>query len=226
MVPTAADLLIFDCDGVLVDSEVLVMEVESALLTAAGFPLTVDEIAQRYVGLSYPAMMADLAAIHGRPVPQELSSRVQAAALARFPDHLRPVAGIDRLLAGLRGPRCVASSSDLGRITLSLSVTGLDAYFRPDTIFSAQMVARGKPAPDLFLLAARTLAADPARCVVIEDSPYGVTAAVAAGMTPVGFVGGGHARPELAGRLLAAGAADVVAGADDLGRYLAARSLD
>lgn len=214
------DLLVFDCDGVLVDSEALVMDVESAMLTEAGFPVTTDEIADNYVGLSYATMMKELAARHGRPVPDELSQRIQQAALDRFPDHLQPVPGMADLLAGSDRPRCVASSSDVDRIELSLRVTGLAERFGPGTVFSAQMVERGKPAPDLFLLAASTMGAAPEGCLVIEDSTAGVQAAKAAGMDVVGLVAGGHARPHLGDRLLAAGASRVFERVDQLADFV------
>ncbi len=214
------ELVVFDCDGVLVDSEVLVVDVEARMLTEAGFPITADEIAERFVGLSYDSMMAELARHHGRPVPDGLSERIQQAALDRFPDHLRPVSGMPELLAGSDRPRCVASSSNLDRIALSLRLTGLDVHFTTDRVFSAQMVERGKPAPDLFLLAAETLGVDPSACLVVEDSAAGVTAARAAGMDVVGLVAGGHARPGLADRLAAAGARAVVATVGDLARHL------
>lgn len=209
----ATQLVIFDCDGVLVDSEAIVIEIEAELLNRAGFALTSDEIADRFVGLSYPDMMRMLADDFGRPVPEGLSERIQVDALAAFPDQLKAVRGIDDLLAELTARpdigRCVGSSSDLDRIRLSLDVTGLAQHFRSDHVFSAQMVSRGKPAPDLFLHAADALGVAPDACLVVEDSPHGVAAALAAGMRVVGFVGGLHARPSLTDRLLAAGATTV-----------------
>lgn len=216
----SSELIIFDCDGVLVDSEAIVIEIEAEALTAAGFRLTVDEIADRFVGLSYPDMMAALHADFGREVPAELSRRIQADALAAFPTRLEPVRGMSGFLGGLTMPRCVASSSDLDRIRLSLEVTGLAGFFDPAAVYSAQMVQKGKPAPDLFLHAASDLGVDPARCVVIEDSPHGVTGALAAGMRVVGFVGGLHARPSLTDRLRAAGAEVIVDHPDQLGAHL------
>lgn len=210
MAPVSTELVIFDCDGVLVDSEAIVIEIESALLTEAGFALTSDEIADRFVGLSYPDMMATLAAEFGHPVPDGLSERIQRDALAAFPDRLQAVAGMPSLLDGLELPVCVGSSSDLDRIRLSLDVTGLAKHFDPAHLFSAQMVDRGKPAPDLFLHAATEMGFDPTTCLVIEDSPHGVEAALAAGMAVVGFTGGLHARPSLAKRLAAAGAEVIV----------------
>ena len=212
--------VIFDCDGVLVDSEAIVIEIEAELLTAAGFAITAEEIADRYVGLSYPDMMDQLEARYGRRVPDGLSKTIQRDAIATFPSQLQAVAGMGELLAALDRPRCVASSSDLDRIELSLRVTGLIHHFEPATLFSAQMVKNGKPAPDLFLHAADALETDPAGCLVIEDSPHGVTAALAAGMQVVGFAGGGHARPSLRRRLADAGATTIVDRAEDIGELV------
>jgi HAD superfamily hydrolase (TIGR01509 family) len=215
------DLVVFDCDGVLVDSEVLVVDVEAALLSEAGFELTASDIIERFVGLSYATMMAAIGAEFGRPVPGELSQRVQQAAMARLARDLQAVPGMDGLLNGLERPRCVASSSDLERISMTLAVSGLDHHFDPASIFSAQMVRRPKPAPDLFELVARALDVDPARCVVVEDSPAGVEGAVAAGMTAVGLLAGGHVGPRLAGRLSAAGASLIFDSAAELADHLA-----
>lgn len=217
---TDTKLVVFDCDGVLVDSEALVAEYEAVRLTEAGFPLTFDDIAERFIGLSYRSMMTALHEQFGRPVPDGLSEAIQAEVLALFPEHLQPVSGISGFIDGLELPRCVASSSNLDRVRLSLDVTGLAGFFDPSHVFSAQMVQRGKPAPDLFLHAAEQLGTDPAHCLVIEDSPHGVTAARAAGMEVVGFVGGGHARPALVDRLKAAGAETIVDHADQLAELI------
>ena len=218
-VSSPTELVIFDCDGVLVDSEAIVIEIEAALLTDAGFPMSVDDVAERCVGLSYPDMMALLNREFGKPVPEELAQQIQQDALAAFPGQLRAVDGIRALLADLTLPRCVASSSNIDRILLSLGLTSLDSHFEVDHIFSAQMVERGKPAPDLFLLAAERMGVAPDRCIVIEDSPHGVTAARAAGMDVVGFVGGGHARPSLRTRLEAAGADRVAEHAAEITKW-------
>lgn len=204
------DLVIFDCDGVLVDSEIIAVEVDARMLTAAGFPMTVDEVAETCVGLSYTDMAVMLEQRFGRPVPPELSQEIQKVTLSEFPSRLKPVAGVTQLLAGLDRERCVASSSDPARIDLSLRTTDLDRFFTTGRIFSATMVENGKPAPDLFLHAAATVGHRPERCIVIEDSPHGVTAAVAAGMAVIGFVGASHARPSLVERLRRAGADTVV----------------
>lgn len=216
-------LLIFDCDGVLVDSEVLVVEIEAELLTDAGFPHTAGEIIERYVGLSYPSMMADIARRSGRAVPDGLRAQVETAAFDRLSRDLRPVDGMAALLAEATRrarPRCVASSSRLDRITMSLEVAGLAGHFDPDHLFSTQMVERPKPAPDVFVLAAAQLGFEPERCVVIEDSPHGIEGARAAGMTPIGLVAGGHAPASLAERLSTAGAVEVFATTSELAAWL------
>lgn len=131
--------------------------------------------------------------------------------MAAFPTRLRRVPGVSELLDALETPGCVAPSGDLDRIELCLGITNLAGHFEPDRLFSTQMVAHAKPAPDLFLRSAEQCAADPTGCLVVEDSPHGVAAARAAGMDVVGFVGGGHAGPLLGARLESAGA-DVVLG--------------
>lgn len=216
-------LVVFDCDGVLVDSEALGLEIEARLLTDAGFPLSADEIAETYVGTSYSSMLAAVEKRFGRSAPPDLRERVESAVLEKLARELQPVPGMRELLASIGAPRCVASSSDVDRIELSLRVAGLDHFFPEETIFSAEMVARGKPAPDLFLLAAERMRRAPEDCLVVEDSPAGVQAACAAGMSVVGFVAGGHARPSLSARLHEAGAPQVLASAPELGAYLAAR---
>jgi HAD superfamily hydrolase (TIGR01509 family) len=210
------DLIVFDCDGVLVDSEILAVEIESELLTDAGFPVTAEEIAATCVGLSYTSMMVVLGERFGRPLPDRLITEVQGRVIDAFPARLQPVDGMSSALGDMALPRCIASSSDIDRIQLSIELTGLDVHFEPDRVFSAQMVDRGKPAPDLFLHAASICGTDPSRCLVVEDSPHGVEAAVAAGMDVIGFVGGGHATPTLAGRLRYAGANRVASHASEL----------
>ena len=213
--------LIFDCDGVLVDSEAIAVRVEEEYLNGAGFALTADEIAERFVGLSYATMAAQLETQFGRPLPEGLMAAVQQETLSRFPAELRAVPGIESVLAESSLPRCVASSSNLDRIRLSLELTGLTEVFEHDLIFSAQMVENGKPAPDLFLFAANQMQADPESCVVIEDSPHGVTAGVAAGMTVIGLTAGGHASASLGQRLLDAGAIAIASTTNELAQLLA-----
>jgi HAD superfamily hydrolase (TIGR01509 family) len=204
------DLIVFDCDGVLVDSEWVGVAVEQRLLAAAGFEISKEEICERFVGLTYSDMLRTLERETGRQVPPGLRQDIETAILRAFETELAAVAGIPELLASTNLDRCVASSSDLERIEASLRIAGLDAFFLTEHLFSAEMVERGKPAPDLFLHAAACMQVDPSRCLVLEDSPHGVRAGVAAGMKTVGFTGGRHARPSLAARLRDAGASAVV----------------
>ncbi|HEX8168778.1 MAG TPA: HAD-IA family hydrolase [Beijerinckiaceae bacterium] len=206
-------LVVFDCDGVLVDSEALACGVEAQALTALGHPITGEEVARRYAGMSDADMRRSVEREIGRALPPDHGSRCAAALEEVFRRELRPVEGmaavVDAVTAvGVR--RCVASSSGPERLRLALTVTGLWEKFAPN-VFSARMVARGKPAPDLFLFAAEQMGTAPAACLVVEDSVPGVLAARAAGMTAVGFAGGGHCGPDHAARLWEAGADRVCA---------------
>lgn len=215
-------LIIFDCDGVLVDSESLVVEVESELLTAAGFALSPQDLIERYVGLNYEAMMVSIGEAFGRPVPADVAAAVPQAALERLEAEVRPVPGITDVLDRLGSrPRCVASSSSVERIEASLRTAGIDHHVKPEWIFSADHVENPKPAPDVFLLAAASMGVDPARCLVIEDSAHGVTGAVAAGMTAVGFTAAGHMDAGSGARLVDAGAVSVFGQGDVLADYVA-----
>lgn len=208
-------LLIFDCDGVLVDSEVLANAALAELMTALGRPMTTDEAIGIFTGRQLRDVMALAEDLLQRPIPPDLGERAGAAMLERFRRELKAIAGVREAIAALPGTRCVASSSTRARIELSLEVTGLAPLFG-DRIFSAEQVAHGKPAPDLFLFAAKSLGFVPADCVVIEDSPLGVRAARAAGMTAIGFAGASHATPQLAKSLFEEGAAAVVSAMADL----------
>lgn len=214
-------LLIFDCDGVLVDSEILAIRAEERVLAEVGMAMTADEIADTCVGLSYPSMMALLEERFGRPVPDGLEERIQIEAKANFESDLTEVAGIGQLLEDSSMHRCVASSGTPERISLSLNTTGLIDQFEDDAIFSAVLVENGKPAPDLFLYAANVMGFEPARCIVVEDSPYGVEAARSAGMTPVGFTAASHIRPATVEKLTTAGAAHIASTAAELAATIA-----
>lgn len=215
-----SELVIFDCDGVLVDSEVLVIEIEAEMLTALGAPLTPDDITRNFVGLSDSLMAEALRRDWGVELPPTFDEERRQRVAARFDEALVPIAGIDVVLRGLQVPACVASSSEPDRIAHSLTLTGLiDAF--DGRLYSASMVARGKPAPDLFWHAAASLRVHPVACVVVEDSPHGVEAGCAAGMHVIGFTAGGHCPEDQAERLTAAGAHRVVATSEALGHALA-----
>ncbi|MGX9425175.1 MULTISPECIES: HAD family hydrolase [Bradyrhizobium] len=184
------DLVIFDCDGVLVDSEILSCQCLSEVLGEFGIELSRDDALELFLGRSTTAILQHYQADQ-RLVPENFLVALKARVLQRFRRSLRPVLGVGSLISSLQMPFCVASSSDLDRVSLSLALTGLAPHFG-DRVYTAQMVARGKPAPDLFLYAAAQMRAAPQRTLVIEDSVSGVTAAKAAGMTVWGFIGGSH----------------------------------
>ena len=207
-------LLIFDCDGVLVDSEVLSCRIDAEFLTEIGIPYTTDEIAQQFLGVSLKTMIARIEAERDCKLPDDFSERLNSILFARFETDLKPIEGVREAILSLPYPRCVASSSVPERIALSLRVTGLSDLF--DDIFSSTQVPRGKPAPDLFLHAASSMKARPEDCVVIEDSVAGVQAALAAGMRVIGFTGGGHCGPDHAEKLRQAGAPVVIERMADL----------
>jgi HAD superfamily hydrolase (TIGR01509 family) len=201
-------LLIFDCDGVLVDSEVLACRIDAEVLTRLGIPYTADEIMAQFVGTSLKDMMARVEADRGCMLPPDFAAVLNRALFARFETDLKPIAGVREAILSLATPRCVASSSSPDRIALSLRVTELNDLF--DHAFSASEVPRGKPAPDLFLHAAAQMGHPPDACVVIEDSLFGVQAARNAGMRVIGFTGGGHCADGHAALLERAGAHRII----------------
>jgi HAD superfamily hydrolase (TIGR01509 family) len=201
-------LVIFDCDGVLVDSEVLSNGLLAEMMTELGHAMTTEEAVQKFAGRSLADVLALAQSVLGRPIPEDLGRQYGQRLSERLRHELKPVAGTKEAIAALAYPRCVASSSTFERIRLSLDVTGLAPLFG-DNVFSATQVAHGKPAPDLYLFAADAMAAAPSACVVVEDSPLGVTGGVAAGMTVIGFTGAEHGTG-LAQRLSAAGARRVI----------------
>ena len=182
-------LVIFDCDGVLVDSEPLALRIDVLMCAELGWPLSEDEIAERFVGRTHEYMMGELAAHIGHPVPPETEARFARDYRALLAAELRPVDGIVAALDGIDLRTCVASSGGHDKMRFTLGLTGLYERFE-GRIFSASEVAHGKPAPDLFLHAARSLGVEPADCAVVEDSQFGVEAARAAGMTAFGYTAG------------------------------------
>jgi HAD superfamily hydrolase (TIGR01509 family) len=198
-------LVVFDCDGVLVDSEPLIASAEAEALAAAGFEASARDLLDRFTGIPAADMFQAVAAEQGRPLPAGFGSALDRRIADAYRSRLEPIPEAEETLRRIDVPCCVASSSPLHRLRLALLVTGLD-WLLMGRIFSAEMVARGKPAPDLFLHAADRMGAAPADCLVVEDSVAGVTAARAAGMTAFGFTGASHGGPDLGERLLAAGA--------------------
>jgi HAD superfamily hydrolase (TIGR01509 family) len=184
-------LVIFDCDGVLVDSETISASTLAENLSRIGFPVDLDYVNKHYLGRSFDVIKADYARRTGRHLPQGFADAWYYDLYAAFRRDLKPIPGAADILARLTIPKCVASSSAPARLALSLEVTDLASLCEPH-VFDATMVRRGKPAPDLFLYCASRMGADPARTLVVEDSITGIAAAVAAGMTAWAFVGGSH----------------------------------
>jgi HAD superfamily hydrolase (TIGR01509 family) len=199
------DLIIFDCDGVLVDSEVISCRAHAEVLTRHGYPMSVDQVFDRFLGRSLRQAHLEVEAALGRSLPDEFHTQLQDELFQAFATTLEAIPNIDQALAAISQPFCVASSGSHQRMHVSLGTVGLYDRFAPH-IFSASQVRHGKPAPDLFLFAAAQMQTPPARCLVIEDSIAGITAALAAGMTVLGFRGGSHCRPGYGDTLLAAGA--------------------
>jgi HAD superfamily hydrolase (TIGR01509 family) len=203
-------VVIFDCNGVLVDSEPLANAVLAEELRRVGVALSVDTLAQRFHGRRTADILGAVEAATARELPANFSTTVAAATLQRLRAELRPIPHAAHALTWIRGPKAVASSSSIDRIRLSLELADLLRFFE-SRLFSANYVPNGKPAPDLFLLAAHRLEVKPKDCIVVEDSAAGVAAANAAGMRPIGFVGGSRTEGRLARELLAAGARAVIA---------------
>ena len=185
------DLVIFDCDGVLIDSEPIANRVLTERLRVAGLELSPDEVMRRFVGRTRAGCLALAAELLSRELPPAFAQDWDAALFEAFEKELRPIDGVAEVLDGLALPFCVASNSSPDRMRVSLGASGLLPRFAGRTFSSAE-VARPKPAPDLFLHAAKTLGAAPSRCAVVEDTPTGARAGVAAGMTVFGFAGGAH----------------------------------
>ena len=182
-------LVIFDCDGVLVDSEPIAVRIDVEMLAEVGVTMSEEEVIERFVGRSPEVILTETEARLGRRVPEGWFERGETRIRRAYATELRPVDGISEALAEIGDPVCVASSSGHESLRYKLELTGLYERFAGH-IFSATEVASGKPAPDLFLHAASRMGAAPGDCVVVEDSRYGVQAARAAGMDVLGYAGG------------------------------------
>jgi HAD superfamily hydrolase (TIGR01509 family) len=205
----ATDLLIFDCDGVLVDSEMISMSVLLETLSGQGLVVDQAEAYEQFLGRSLTTIAEVVLQTYGLSLSHGALDQMRLNLYDRFRKELKAMPQIEATLGAIPIARCVASSSQLERIRLALEVTGLRRLFEPN-IFSAAMVARGKPAPDLFLYAASAMSVAPERCLVVEDSPAGIAAAKEAGMRAFGFVGASHAGPAELSRALAQMGASVV----------------
>ena len=182
------DLVIFDCDGVVVDSERVSHDVFGAFMRSLGAHLTDAEMQERFLGRRLAECLTFVEELTGRPVPADALERYKAERDRLLREQVLPIEGIREVLEGLTIPYCIASSGDHDKMRITLGTTGLLALFE-GRLFSATEVPNGKPAPDVFLFAAERMGAAPARTVVIEDSVNGVLAGCAAGMTVFGFAG-------------------------------------
>lgn len=190
--------VIFDLDGCLVDSEILsISAITEEIQDMGATQVTYDYIRDRFLGVSMQVICQHVAEQTGKTCVEDFVDRVEERLFARYRTDLRQIEGATAMLDTLRDmgiPVAIATGGSIRRMGETLGVSGLAGYFQ-GTAFSADQVERGKPAPDLFLLAARELGVDPADCVVMEDSPHGIQGALAAGMRAVGFVGGSHLDP-------------------------------
>ena len=218
------DAVIFDCDGVLVDSETLALEIELEELAALGLHYEERAFCARFMGMNnkdfYAALHADRIERVGEGLPETFAATHRERMLAACQDRLVEVAGAGRAARACGPLKAVASSSGSTLLKVKLEATGLWEVFAPH-VYGGDRVERGKPAPDIFLLAAEGLGVDPARCLVIEDTENGVRAACAAGMTVWALTGGGHMTPTDGERLIAAGAEHAFAHWDELHQVFA-----
>jgi HAD superfamily hydrolase (TIGR01509 family) len=188
-------LVVFDCDGVLVDSEMLSAAVLTQAMAEIGFPISDEIFRSDFLGRSFASASQKIEARFGKAMPAGFQELYRARLMARMRGHLQAVPGVMEVLSAMRTPYCLATGSSPQRLAVSLSETGLQDYFN-GSCFTASQVPNGKPAPDLFLHAAKAMAVEPAVCLVIEDSEMGVRAGLAAGMTVWQFIGGSHMKSD------------------------------
>jgi HAD superfamily hydrolase (TIGR01509 family) len=188
------DLVIFDCDGVLIDSEIISARMLVAELSRLGLDIDLTYVERNFLGRSYPVVMDVIRREFGLDLHNDFEARYRENLLAAFQKDLKVVPHVHEVLAGMGVPFCVATSSSPRRAEMSLALVKLSDLVA-GKVYTSTMVQRGKPAPDLFLLAAKSMAADPARTLVIEDSLTGIRAGLAAGMQVWRFVGGSHLGP-------------------------------
>ena len=193
--PSAFDLVIFDCDGVLIDSEIISARMLVAELARLGLEVDLDYVASHFLGRSYPTVMRQIRTEFGLALPDAFEAAYRENLIAAFRRELRVVPHVRAVLEQIGVPYCVATSSSPRRAEISLALAGIGDLVA-DRLFTSTMVERGKPAPDLFLFAATRMGATPARTLVIEDSLTGIRAGLAAGMTVWRFVGASHLGPD------------------------------
>jgi len=217
------DLIIFDCDGVLVDSETIAAQVESRLLTEAGYPISVEEMGERFAGMTWKNILLTVEKEANIPLSASLLDKSEKLLDARLGRDVKIIDGVRFALARITTQRCVCSNSSSHRLDMMLDKVGLKPYFAPH-IYSAKDLGsdRVKPKPDIFLHAAEQFKVAPDRVLVVEDSVHGIHGARAAGMRVVGFTGASHTYPSHADRLTDAGAETVISRMMDLPAVIAA----
>ena len=205
------DLIIFDCDGVLVDSEIIAAQVESRLLTEAGYPISVEEMGERFAGMTWKNILLSIEKEVDIPLSASLIDKSEKLLDARLERDVKVIDGVKLALSKITTQACICSNSSSQRLNMMLTKVGLKPYFEPH-IFSAKDLGpdRVKPRPDIFLHAIDTFKVNASRTVVIEDSVHGIHGAVAAGCRVIGFTGASHTYPSHADRLTDAGAETVI----------------
>lgn len=208
---TGIDLIIFDCDGVLVDSEIIASEVQAELVSEAGYPVSVEEMNERFAGLTWRDTLLTMEKEASIPLSASLIDRVDTILDKRLARDVKIIDGVKPVLLQLTLPHCICSNSTSSRLATMLGKVGIKDHFGKH-IYSARDLGpdRVKPKPDIFLHGAAQFGVDPARVLVIEDSVHGVHGARAAGMRVVGFTGGSHTYPSHADKLTDAGAETVI----------------
>ncbi|MBK3746169.1 HAD family hydrolase [Paraburkholderia aspalathi] len=222
----APKLVIFDCDGVLVDSEIIASEVEATLLSEAGYPISAEELAERFAGLTWPNILMMIEREAGIALSASLIEQSDRILDERLKNEVQFIDDIVETVEALSYPKCICSNSSDARLDVMLKRVGLYELFAPH-IYSAQEVGtkKGKPAPDVFLYAAEQFGVDPKDVIVIEDSTHGIHGARAAGMRVIGFTGGAHSYPGHADKLTEAGAETVINRHKDLASTIEAMSV-
>jgi HAD superfamily hydrolase (TIGR01509 family) len=211
------DLIIFDCDGVLVDSEIIAAQVESRLLTEAGYPISVEEMGERFSGMTWKNILLAVEAEASIPLSASLLDKSEKLLDAKLASSVKIIDGVKFALSRITQPRCICSNSGSARLDAMLTKVGLKPYFEGH-IYSAKDLGpdRVKPKPDIFLHGAKEMGVEPSKVVVVEDSVHGVSAARAAGMRVIGFTGASHTYLSHADRLTEAGAETVISRMSEL----------
>ncbi|KXG87962.1 HAD family hydrolase [Agrobacterium bohemicum] len=211
------DLIIFDCDGVLVDSEIIAAQVESRLLTDAGYPISTEEMGERFSGMTWKNILLEVEREASIPLSASLLEKSEKLLDARLERDVKVIEGVKLALSRLTTPRCICSNSSSARLEMMLTKVGLKPYFEGHVYSAKDLGAdRVKPKPDIFLHGAKQFNVSPDRAVVIEDSVHGIRGARAAGMRVIGFTGASHTYPSHADRLTDAGAETVISRMQDL----------